>query len=321
MANKLFLDTSFIRIMDVYDNYIKRHNDYCMSFEQFYMSLYQKKIELYFHTHNIGIKAGIAIFSSELKKDYPSKMEFPPLFSNKYEQWYKDNETIVNSIHKTLEKKVNSHSLGGGIFFKLNYHSYMDIKMGTFMSLDFLPLDLYSIDGEAIFNHDEAYTVCEQYFHDTEMPSINIAPTEFVPVIGEYRTVPELQKNNDTGGYNFTLSEKDIFIQSDDAIEILNNKFYGGIEPESQETIEKIKPVGVSKEKIEAKRYARNIAEYLWSQDKNEEIKIGQMCENVYSALFETKHKSQLPDQVVSIRSWIKDIAPSYASEAGRSKD
>ena len=66
MVNKLFLDSAFIRISDIYDNYAKKYSDYYISFEQFYMALYQKKINLYIHTYNIGIKADIAIFPVEI---------------------------------------------------------------------------------------------------------------------------------------------------------------------------------------------------------------------------------------------------------------
>lgn len=78
---------------------------------------------------------------------------------------------------------------------------------------------------------------------------------------------------------------------------------------------------GVSQRKINAKLTAKAFAEYFWKQDKVEEIKIGQMCEKVYFALFETEYKDQLPDQFISIKLWIKDVAPSYASEAGRNKE
>lgn len=83
----------------------------------------------------------------------------------------------------------------------------------------------------------------------------------------------------------------------------------------------KYKNTGVSPQKTSAKSSAKTFAQYFWSQDKNKKIKIGQMCEKVYFALYETDHKDQLPDQFISIKPWIKDIAPDYASEAGRIKN
>lgn len=81
------------------------------------------------------------------------------------------------------------------------------------------------------------------------------------------------------------------------------------------------KNTGISPQKVYAKSTAKNFAKYFWSQDKKQEIKIGQMCEKVYFALFETEYKDQLPEQFISIKSWIKEVAPDYASEAGRNKE
>ncbi|OTG98364.1 hypothetical protein B9T24_03235 [Acinetobacter sp. ANC 4654] len=321
MANKLFLDASFVRIFDVYDNYIRKHTDYSISFEQFYMSLYQKKIKLYFHTYNIGIKADIAIFPISLDGVDRYGTGDIDLYFDKYRDWREKNNAVITSINTTLDNKVNKFSVDGGIFFELNHKNYMDIKVGNSIYMEFLPLDLYSMDGDVIFSEDEVFSVCEQHFQDEEMPSIHIAYTEFLSVIDKCMTIPELNKNEEIGVHTFKVNEKDIFIKNDDVMAILNNNFYDDMEPEPQKIKNEAKPIGISQEKIEAKRYAKNIADYLWKKDKTKEIKIGQMCENVYSALFETNHKDQLPDRVISIRSWIKDVAPAYASEAGRNKE
>lgn len=320
MANKLFLDAAFIRIFDVYDNYIKKHTDYSISFEQFYLSLYQKEINLYFHTYNIGIKADIAIFPIKLGNQDRYGDGDINLYFDKYKIWVKENTDLIKSINDQLDTKVNRCSLHGGVFFGLNHSNFLDINLNNSIVLDFSSKDLYSINGEVIFSHDEVYSVCEQYFSDQEMPDINIAPTEFKAIINERNTIPELNIDANTGLSSVNINKNNIFIKNDDALDILNNIFSSYLESKIENIKNEIKPVGVSKEKIEAKRYAKNIADYLWRKDIENKIKIKEMAINVYAELFQTSYKEQLPDKPESLKEWIKDIAPSYAKESGRPK-
>lgn len=80
------------------------------------------------------------------------------------------------------------------------------------------------------------------------------------------------------------------------------------------------KPLGKSRAKEHAQLAARTLANYLWNQDKDNKIKIKEMAITVHAELNQTEHHDQLPDQSVSLKDWIKDIAPEYAREAGRSK-
>lgn len=41
----------------------------------------------------------------------------------------------------------------------------------------------------------------------------------------------------------------------------------------------------------------------------------------VYAELNQTPHNIELPDRPESIKEWIKEVAPSYAREAGRPKE
>lgn len=78
---------------------------------------------------------------------------------------------------------------------------------------------------------------------------------------------------------------------------------------------------GTSIAKTNAKIVAKSFAQYFWNIDKHKEKRIGTMCDEVYAALYVTEHQSQLPDQTISIKQWIKDVAPDYASNAGRSEN
>lgn len=78
---------------------------------------------------------------------------------------------------------------------------------------------------------------------------------------------------------------------------------------------------GVSKNKIKAKEVAKAFAEYFWKNDTEKLIKIGTMCDKVYEALLYTEYRDELPEKNGSIKTWIKDVAPNYAREAGRNKN
>ncbi|MEG2128487.1 MAG: hypothetical protein RRZ32_04960 [Acinetobacter sp.] len=318
MANELFLNSSFIRIFDIYDNYSKKYNDYSISFEQFYMSLYQNEINLYFHTHNIGVKTDIAIFPERIGDLYRYGDDDIKLYMAEYKKWVRENQDRITSINKTLDEKINKFGLHGGIFFKLKQMNYIDIKMGRLIPLEFLPIDLHNIHGELIFSHDEVYSVCEQYFQDEDMPDINIAPTEFIAILDRAMAVPEMKKDDATGLNFIKISESDIFIKNHDAFSILRNNFRLDVENSKEILNLEKKMIGVSKDKIEAKKYAKNIADYLWRKDVENKIKIKEMSINVYVELNQTIHRDQLPDQPESLKDWIKDIAPDYAKESGR---
>ena len=92
---------------------------------------------------------------------------------------------------------------------------------------------------------------------------------------------------------------------------------------ESPKTIIKItkSPKGKSKYKEMAQFAAQTLANFLWKEDKDNKIKIKEMSIQVYAALNQTEHREQLPDQPVSLKKWIEDIAPEYAREAGRPKE
>lgn len=81
-----------------------------------------------------------------------------------------------------------------------------------------------------------------------------------------------------------------------------------------------LKPRGISKARENAKFAAKTLAHYLWSKDTDNKIKIKEMAITVYAELSQTEHHVELPDQAVSLKEWIKEVAPAYAKEAGRPK-
>lgn len=79
-----------------------------------------------------------------------------------------------------------------------------------------------------------------------------------------------------------------------------------------------LKKKGVSPHKLLAKHMAKHIANKEWQADKQDKIKITEMAEIIYSTLYSLGFHDELPDQAKNIKSWIKEVAPDYASEGGR---
>lgn len=79
-----------------------------------------------------------------------------------------------------------------------------------------------------------------------------------------------------------------------------------------------LKKKGVSPQKLLAKHMAKHIASKEWQADKHDKIKITEMAEIIYSKLYSLGFNDELPDQAKNIKSWIKEVAPDYASEGGR---
>lgn len=97
-----------------------------------------------------------------------------------------------------------------------------------------------------------------------------------------------------------------------------------GTPVETRETLIKkmdLKPRGKSQAKEHAQLAAKTLATYLWNQDTDNKVKIKEMTFAVYAELNQTEHHTQLPDQAISIKDWIREVAPEYAREPGRIRE
>ncbi|MEK6203480.1 hypothetical protein [Psychrobacter sp. Pi2-51] len=124
-------------------------------------------------------------------------------------------------------------------------------------------------------------------------------------------------KRADFSFVEFNIKLSDIIILHNDLLsleeESLNNK---PIESKGKFVSRK----GVSHKKILAKEIAKHVAEEQWLQDTENKIKIGEMCNIVWAKLIEYNLSEELPNHIDNLRPWIKEVSPSYASEAGRPK-
>ena len=67
--------------------------------------------------------------------------------------------------------------------------------------------------------------------------------------------------------------------------------------------------------------FIRTISEYAqsqWRRDVDQQIRLGDMCELVWSEIASTEYRDKLPDQPQGLRPWLKPVAPEYAKKPGR---
>lgn len=79
-----------------------------------------------------------------------------------------------------------------------------------------------------------------------------------------------------------------------------------------------LKKQGVSPKTLLMQHLAKDIAETEWKNDKDKSIKITAMCEIVRERFIEFGYGHRLPKNNENLKTWIRNIAPSYASESGR---
>ncbi len=122
--------------------------------------------------------------------------------------------------------------------------------------------------------------------------------------------------NKETYALNLEVTPDNILILHKD-LEFLINLII-----ENKPSVEKpeilFKKKGVSHKKILAKEIAKHVAEEQWLQETENKIKVGEMCDIVWSKIIDSGLGEELPDQRENIKPWIKEVTPAYASEAGR---
>lgn len=122
--------------------------------------------------------------------------------------------------------------------------------------------------------------------------------------------------------FSYVIHRKDILISHYQLTRIIDGTLNIRDKPlyNINEKIQKSpkKPQGKSKEKIAAQIAARETAKHYWRKDKEQKIRMGEMCQLVWDSLCGSEYHPELPDKPESLRDWIKDIAPEYASEQGR---
>lgn len=114
------------------------------------------------------------------------------------------------------------------------------------------------------------------------------------------------------------ISINDLLILHKDLIELENNIINNNPAPKMPF---EIKPKqGKSIGKQTAQEQAKIIAKALWNTDKEQKIRMKEMTNLVYSELYSNGFIRDLPNDPISLKDWIKEIAPPYATIGGRPK-
>lgn len=143
---------------------------------------------------------------------------------------------------------------------------------------------------------------------------------------GLYPSVTDEEYNIEDGYFNYPkIGKKEVLITHIQLEKIINGELKSRWDSKeicdmNSEQINSIDRRGVSIAKSNAKLAAKTLAQYLWTKDADQNIKLLEMARNVSKELQKTEHQSQLPS-VESIKEWLKPIAPLYAKQAGRPQE
>ena len=230
-----------------------------------------------------------------------------------------DNITPKKLLKRIYEFDLDAYVYGRG-FYLMGSH-YLDED-----KLDFLDeLDKDSEDYQIYTTQIDAYL----FFCDVK-PSLtckelgvfiqlshrmisNLLLLERTEISDEW--VNSAFNNKETYALNLEARPDDILILHKD-LELLVNLIIENKPPAEKPEI-LFKKKGVSPKLLKAKMIADAHAQYLWSKDHDKKIRIGEMCELVWSYLIDTGHGEMLPERTATLKSWLSSI-PQYASEAGR---
>lgn len=227
------------------------------------------------------------------------------------------NNEVIETL--PLTHKIDTQQVAEGYLFE-GILPITDPKADS-SNLDFI--QPYLLDR---FNDSVGFTLALypkiEVYPDTDV-ELDVALTDVIKEcslkIIDYHVHDENDRPLNIEPY-FEITLDDLIILNDDLVKleqlILGNK----IPEETQSSFSSITlgRKGLSKNKALAQHIAKHIAETEWQADKDEKIRMSDMTDIVWAKLYKLGFSNDLPDQAKSLKSWIKDIAPNYASEGGR---
>ena len=161
--------------------------------------------------------------------------------------------------------------------------------------------------------------IIEEYGLEKTLSRINMKVLDYYHFedyqIEGYEGVNSYFNNKETYALNLEVTPDDILILHKD-LELLENLIIEN-KPAVEKTEILFKKKGVSPKLLKAKLIADAHAQYIWSKDFDKKIRIGEMCELVWSYLIDAGHGEMLPERKSTLKNWLSSIPP-YASEAGR---
>jgi len=73
-------------------------------------------------------------------------------------------------------------------------------------------------------------------------------------------------------------------------------------------------------QKGKAIKEAKKLAQLMWSQDKEQKIRIGRMAAIIYGELHQLGYGDMLRSNQDPVKDWIRPVAPAYACKGGKPK-
>ncbi|WP_180041360.1 hypothetical protein [Acinetobacter sp. YH12218] len=270
-----------------------------------------------------------------------------------WSEWVDKRDSILPDFVEFL----HNESCKTGLFLELRHQDLVQVCMQnqviTYAFKDVIPFDYITISSSLREVIDDMWKATSNYYKNKkpdaliqkEIDNMKELFDNFVSV-EEFISTTDMQEISSKSKRQY-LNVKPEIIVVDEIIGHLKDFCFLKIIPEdvfilsknlallekyligeevyvqSQKPLIKItqSPKGKSKDKEMAQLAAKTLANYLWNQDTDNKIKIKEMAITIHAELNQTEHRNQLPDQSVSLKKWIEDIAPEYAREAGRPKE
>ena len=261
-------------------------------------------------------------------KDYNSNV-FPDEIYSLSEEEVKPILKISNQLEKRVSNGLIDDLYMGFILFRVDEYSLFNLAMVNNLQ-DSTPLLL--IEG-FVYNsshNDDPYkpkqldewaiTVKDKIYRMLEINTLSFVidstnDDDLSEFIEKYPYLCSFDKRDGFSFIKIYINIDNLIILHKDLLrveeEVINNKPIEnrmGFEPRK----------GISKKKILAKEFAKHTAIEHWKRDIENNIKIGEMCEIVWSKLIDAGFDTELPNHTINLKPWIKEVSPSYASEAGR---
>lgn len=250
----------------------------------------------------------------------------PELDLNKYEKIRKVTEEIIQlAIFSGALLEINNYSLN-----KIYLFGQSDTNNYGFCNITDLKTEI--LNQPYFFSCTPLKYKYASYIDEDQLKQIQILA--IYPIL---ETLDDIQttKPNTYNDFQFEdreyiyhpiIRKRDVYITHRQLLRIIAGELtvrdnqYADLEDRQNKKIDR-KPQGKSRAKEHAQIAAKTLANHLWNQDKDKKIKIKEMAITIYAELNRTEHCEQLPDQSISLKRWIEDVAPEYAREAGRTKE
>lgn len=312
-----FEQAEYYTLQEACDYLNMKHGINNITIKKILPNILKHNTHIYFYAKGFNATADFGVIGSPVTQDYDKEYVFKTIDKAR------DYLDIV--IHDTGLLLLISNEVLEQLRFSettIFYHEdwafcgalHFDNLQGSPFSFDFLPMqqmDIHIISGmSAIYPHF--------YKHSNDDWDSVFAKSSLK--VSEYEIYEHDDGSEHASDAFCKISINDLLILHKDLMELENNIINNNPAPQKQTKIE-IKPrKGKSVGKQTAQEQAKIIAKALWNNDKEQKIRIKEMAGIIYSELYDNGFMRDLPNDPISLKDWIKEIAPPHATIGGRPK-